>query len=287
MSCSTDKCMAVIGAGTMGRGIAQVFAQAGYEVCMFDTFPAALDSAMGTINKLLEKAVKKEKITADDAKAAVARIKPVKSMAELCTAPLIVEAATEKPDVKIEILKEAQKHLGPNGVLATNTSSISITQLAAATEAPDRFIGMHFFNPVPIMKLVEVVRGLQTSDKTTERTIAWATEVGKTPVECNDHPGFISNRVLMPMINEAIFALQDGVAKPEAIDDIMKLGMNHPMGPLALADLIGLDVCLFILEVLHRDLGEDRYRPCPMLRKLVQAGRLGAKTKHGFYTYEK
>ena len=286
MSCGCEKCMAVIGAGTMGRGIAQVFAQAGYKVNLFDTVPAALESAMKTINKLLDKAVKKEKITADDAKHALEHITTVSSLSKIGTCPLIVEAATEKPEVKIEILKEAQKHLSPGGILASNTSSISITQLAAATDAPERFIGMHFFNPVPIMKLVEVVRGLQTADETVERTIAWAKEVGKTPVECNDHPGFISNRVLMPMINEAIFALQDGVATPEAIDDIMKLGMNHPMGPLALADLIGLDVCMFILEVLHRDLGEDRYRPCPLLRKLVLANRLGCKTKHGFYKYE-
>jgi len=278
--------MAVIGAGTMGRGIAQVFAQSGYKVRMFDTMPAALDSAMGTIKKLLEKAVAKEKITADAARQALELITPVRKLAEIGTNPLIVEAATEKPDLKVEVLKETQKHLAADGILATNTSSISITRLAAATDHPDRFIGMHFFNPVPVMKLVEVVRGLQTSDETVRRTVAWATEVGKTPVECNDHPGFVSNRVLMPMINEAIFALQDGVATAEAIDNIMKLGMNHPMGPLALADLIGLDVCLFILEVLHRDLGEDRYRPCPLLRKYVLAGRLGCKSKQGFYKYE-
>ena len=269
----------------MGRGIAQIFAQAGYEVYMFDTVPAALESAMGTINKLLDRAVDKGKVEAADADATKKRVHPVNNLSDIGTCPLIVEAATERLDVKIKILQEIQKHLAADGILASNTSSISITQLAAATDAPDRFVGMHFFNPVPVMKLVEVVRGLQTSDETVKRTVALAEEVGKTPVQCNDHPGFVSNRVLMPMINEAIFTLQDGVAAAEAIDDIMKLGMAHPMGPLALADLIGLDVCLDILEVLHRDLGEDRYRPCPLLRKMVLAGRLGRKAKQGFYSY--
>jgi 3-hydroxybutyryl-CoA dehydrogenase len=281
-----EKRIAVIGAGAMGRGIAQVFAQAGFEVRMHDVMPKALDSAMGQIGKMLDRAVEKGKMAAEDAAATKERVHPVSSTAELGKAELVVEAVTEKPDIKIEILKSVQPALTDNGILASNTSSISITQLAAATDHPDRFIGMHFFNPVPLMKLVEVVRGLQTSDETVQRTIELAESVGKTPVECNDHPGFISNRVLMPMINEAIFALQDGVAEREAIDEIMKLGMNHPMGPLALADLIGLDVCLAILEVLHRDLGEDRYRPCPLLRKMVLAGRLGRKTKHGFYPYE-
>jgi 3-hydroxybutyryl-CoA dehydrogenase len=213
-------------------------------------------------------------------------LKTVRSPGDIKPCSLIVEAATEKLELKLEILRDVQKRLAPDGILASNTSSISITQLAAATERPDRFIGMHFFNPVPLMQLVEVVRGLQTSEETARRTKELATAVGKTPIECKDHPGFVSNRVLMPMINEAIFCLQDGVAEPEAIDGIMKLGMNHPMGPLALADLIGLDVCLFILEVLHRDLGEDRYRPCPLLRKMVHAGRLGKKAKQGFYKYE-
>jgi 3-hydroxybutyryl-CoA dehydrogenase len=276
----------VIGAGTMGRGIAQVFAQSGFEVSLFDAFPAALDDGVKQIGKLLDRAAEKGVIKPDDAAAAKKRIRPTKAMTDLPKCELIVEAATEKPEIKIDILKQAQEYLADGGILATNTSSISITQLAAATKAPDRFIGMHFFNPVPLMKLVEVVRGLQTSDETTTRTIEHAKAVGKTPVQCNDHPGFVSNRILMPMINEAIFCLQDGVAEPQAIDDIMKLGMNHPMGPLALADLIGLDVCLFILEVLHRDLGEDRYRPCPLLRKMVAAGRLGKKTKQGFYKYE-
>jgi len=279
--------IAVIGAGTMGRGIAQVFAQAGYEVSLFDAFPAALDEGVRQIAKMLDRAVEKGNIKPDDAAGAKQRIHPSRPITDLPTCSLIIEAATEKPEIKIDVLKQAQNRLTDDGILASNTSSISITQLAAATAHPDRFIGMHFFNPVPLMKLVEVVRGLQTSDATVERTEALARSIGKTPVRCNDHPGFVSNRVLMPMINEAIFCLQDGVASPEAIDEIMKLGMNHPMGPLALADLIGLDVCLAILEVLHRDLGEDRYRPCPLLRKMVAAGRLGRKTNQGFYPYGK
>jgi len=281
-----NKTIAVIGAGTMGRGIAQVFAQSGYAVRLYDVIPKALDDAQSQISKMLDRAVEKGKMSSDEAGAAKKRVQPVKSVADIGTVSLIVEAVTEKVEAKIEILQSVQSSLSDDGILASNTSSISITQLAAATKRPERFIGMHFFNPVPLMKLVEVVRGLQTSDETVQRTIAYAESVGKTPVQCNDHPGFVSNRVLMPMINEAIFCLQDGVAEAEAIDEIMKLGMNHPMGPLALGDLIGLDVCLFILEVLHRDLGEDRYRPCPLLRKMVAAGRLGRKTKQGFYHYE-
>ncbi|MGB0714645.1 MAG: 3-hydroxyacyl-CoA dehydrogenase family protein [Phycisphaerae bacterium] len=278
--------VAVIGAGTMGRGIAQVFAQGGYAVNLFDVSAAALEDARQQIKAMLDKAAGKGKISSDDAEAAMSRLTTVERLDDLPTCKLIVEAATEKPEIKQEILSSVAKRLEPDGILASNTSSISITQLAAGTDCADRFIGMHFFNPVPIMKLVEVVRGLQTSDDTAQQVIKYAESVGKTPVSCNDHPGFVSNRVLMPMINEAIFTLQDGVATAEAIDDIMRLGMAHPMGPLTLADLIGLDVCLFILEVLHRDLGEDRYRPCPLLRKMVQAGRLGRKSKHGFYRYE-
>ncbi|MEK6800084.1 MAG: 3-hydroxybutyryl-CoA dehydrogenase [Planctomycetota bacterium] len=281
-----QKTVAVIGAGTMGRGIAQVFVQAGYEVFLFDAFAAALKSGVENVHKMLDKLVEKGKLKAEDAAGGKERLHAIGTLADLKPCALIVEAATEKVETKIEILKEAQKHLTGDGILASNTSSISITRLAAATEHPDRFVGMHFFNPVPLMQLVEVVRGLQTSDATVAATKALAESVGKTPIECKDHPGFVSNRILMPMINEAVFCLQDGVAEPEAIDGIMKLGMNHPMGPLALADLIGLDVCLFILEVLHRDLGEDRYRPCPLLRKMVQAGRLGKKSKQGFYKYE-
>lgn len=286
MAKEQDKQIAVIGAGTMGRGIAQVFAQAGFDVYLHDVIPAALESAKGQIGKMLDRAVEKGKLAADDATAAKDRVRPVQKTSEIKPCPLIVEAVIEAPDPKIEALKSVQSLVTDDGILASNTSSISITQLAAAMDRPDRFIGMHFFNPVPLMKLVEVVRGLQTSDETCARTIELAKAVGKAPVECNDSPGFVSNRVLMPMINEAIFALQEGVATAEAIDEIMKLGMNHPMGPLALGDLIGLDVCLDILEVLHRDLGEDRYRPCPLLRKMVKASRLGRKTKHGFYRYE-
>lgn len=283
---SETKRVAVIGAGTMGRGIAQVFAQSEYDVVLHDAMPAAMESAVAHISKMLDRAVEKGKMQTDDAAAAKERLHTVDSTSKLQPCALIVEAATERPGVKADILRDVQKHVADDGILATNTSSISITQLAAATDHPDRFIGMHFFNPVAVMKLVEVVRGLQTSDETVHRTVALAESVGKTPIQCNDHPGFVSNRVLLPMINEAIFTLQDGVAQAEAIDGIMKLGMNHPMGPLALADLIGLDVCLHILEVLHRDLGEDRYRPCPLLRKMVVAGRLGRKSKHGFYRYD-
>ncbi|MCC7290668.1 MAG: 3-hydroxybutyryl-CoA dehydrogenase [Phycisphaerales bacterium] len=286
MPTKTTTPVAVLGAGTMGRGIVQVFAQAGYPVRVFDAFPKAVDDAVKFIGKMLDKAVEKGKATAADAAETKSRIQPAPRLADLSGAKLIIEAATEKLDVKIDLLKQAQTALADDGILASNTSSISITQLAAATARPDRFIGMHFFNPVPLMKLVEVVRGLQTSGETAERTIACARDVGKTPVSCNDHPGFVSNRVLMPMINEAVFALMEGVAEARAIDDIMKLGCNHPMGPLELADLIGLDVCLMILEVLHRDLGEDRYRPCPLLRKMVHAGRMGRKSGQGFYKYE-
>lgn len=285
MSMKKDVPVAVLGAGTMGRGIVQVFAQAGFTVTVYDAFPAALEAMPGAIGGQLDKAVEKGRLTSADAAAAKARIRSAKSVAELGRPGLIIEAATEKIEVKMELFRQVERQLAEDGILASNTSSIGITQLAAATQHPERFIGMHFFNPVPVMKLVEIVRGLATSDHTAERVTTYAREVGKTPVSCNDHPGFISNRVLMPMINEAIFALMEGVATAEAIDEIMKLGCNHPMGPLALADLIGLDVCLFIMEVLHRDLGEDKYRPCPLLRKMVQAGRLGRKSGMGFYRY--
>lgn len=282
----TEQRIAVIGAGTMGRGIAQVFAQAGYTVSVHDAIPAALQSASGQIKAMLDKAVEKGKTTKEETAATIARIRTVERFSDIGRCALVVEAVIEKFETKAEVLRAAQALIADDGILASNTSSISITQLAAATSIPERFIGMHFFNPVPLMKLVEVVRGRQTSEETVRRTMELAKAVGKIPVLCNDHPGFVSNRVLMPMINEAIFALQEGVAEAEAIDEIMKLGMNHPMGPLALADLIGLDVCLDILEVIHRGLGEDRFRPCPLLCTMVKAGRLGRKTKHGFYRYE-
>ncbi len=288
MSSNMDrsKPIAVIGAGTMGRGIAQVFAQAGFEVRVHDSFPAVLESAQSMIAKMLDKAVQKGKIQKADADAAKQRIFPVGSLEEIGSPQLIIEAVPEQIEIKIETLKAIDPLIADGGIIASNTSSISVTKLGALVSDPSRFVGMHFFNPVPLMKLVEVVRGLETSDETVERTCALAEAVGKTPLTVNDHPGFVSNRVLMPMINEAVFTLQDGVANAETIDGVMKLGMNHPMGPLALADLIGVDVCLDILVVLHRDLGEDRYRPCPLLRKMVDAGRLGRKAKKGFFSYD-
>ncbi len=282
----TSKSVAVIGAGTMGRGIVQTFAQSGFDVKVFDAQPAALESAVGSIGKMLNRAVEKGKMEQADADAAVKRITPVNSVSDLGMPYLIIEAATENSEIKVQILKSVDPFLEAGGILATNTSSISVTKLGAVVSKPERFIGMHFFNPVPLMKLVEVVVGLETSEETVRETMALAEAVGKTPLKVNDHPGFVSNRVLMPMINEAVFTLQDGVADAETIDGVMKMGMNHPMGPLALADLIGVDVCFFILEVLHRDLGEDRYRPCPLLRKMVDAGRLGRKAKRGFYVYD-
>ena len=281
-----SKPVAVIGAGQMGRGIAQVFAQAGFTVHLNDAFPQALEAAPGLIGKLLDRAVEKGKMEASAAEDTKKRLIPTPSLAELGKPQLIIEAATENPELKIEIFKKLDGQVAEGGIVASNTSSISITKLGAVVADAARFVGMHFFNPVPVMTLVEIVRGLDTSDETVNETVALAKEVGKTPLVVNDHPGFVSNRVLMPMINEAVFTLQDGVADAETIDGIMKMGMNHPMGPLALADLIGVDTCLFILEVLHRDLGEDRYRPCPLLRKMVDAGRLGRKAKRGFYSYE-
>ena len=277
--------VAVIGAGTMGNGIAQVFGQGGHAVVLSDIDAAALERAHAQIDRSLGKLAEKGKIAAADRTAALSRIEFTRDLADVTAADLVVEAVVEKLDVKRELFAELDRITKPATILASNTSSISITRLGAATRRPDKVIGMHFMNPVPLMALVEVIRGQATSDETTRAVLDLARALGKTPVEVNDFPGFVSNRVLMPMINEAIFAVYEGVAKPEAIDEVMKLGMNHPMGPLTLADFIGLDVCLNILEVLHDGLGDPKYRPCPLLKRMVDAGWLGRKSGRGFYTY--
>ena len=276
--------VAVVGGGTMGNGIAHVFAQGGHPVTLVDVDAARTDAAVATIRKNLERQARKGVIEAGAVDEMIGRIRTATDTGAAAEADLVVEAVPEKLELKREILR-ALSDAGGEAILASNTSSISITALAAATSRPERVIGMHFMNPVPVMQLVEVIRGLQTDDATTATVMELARSLGKTPVEVNDFPGFVSNRVLMPMINEAVFALMEGVAEAEAIDTVMKLGMNHPMGPLALADLIGLDTCLSILEVLHRDLGDDRYRPCPLLRKYVAAGWLGRKSGRGFHMY--
>ena len=276
----------VIGAGTMGNGIAHVFAQSGHAVTLVDLDQGRLDAARTTIDTNLGRQVAKEKITAEEQEATLGRIALQTDLARgVAEADLVVEAATENADLKAQIFEAIDDAAPADAILASNTSSISITQIAAATGRPEQTVGMHFFNPVPVMRLVEVVRGLATSDATFETVRQLAEDLGKTPVEVQDAAGFVSNRVLMPMINEAIFCVHEGVATPEAVDTVMKLGMAHPMGPLTLADFIGLDVCLSILEVLHRELGEDKYRPCPLLRKMVAAGRLGRKSGQGFYDY--
>ena len=277
--------VAVVGAGTMGNGIAHVFAQHGWETTLIDIAPGLLERVLALIRGNFERQVKKGTVTAEQRDAALARIRTSPSLDAVADAELVVEAATERLDVKFKIFSDLDRLAPPAAILASNTSSISITAIAARTKRPPQVVGMHFMNPVPVMPLVEVIRGLETHEATVGKVEEIVKALGKTPVVVNDAPGFVSNRVLMPMINEAVFCVMEGVATPEAIDTVMKLGMNHPLGPLALADLIGLDVCLAILEVLQRDLGDDKYRAAPLLRTMVAAGRLGRKSGRGFYVY--
>jgi 3-hydroxybutyryl-CoA dehydrogenase len=279
------KVVGVIGAGTMGNGIAQVFAQSGFTVKLHDAAPAALDRARSAIEKSLARFVEKGKMAAADRDAALGRLQPAASLDALADIDWAVEAVAEQREVKCQIFSRLDALTRPAVILTSNTSSISITAIGAATKRPDRVLGMHFMNPVPLMALVELIRGQATSDASMQAAVDLSKALGKTPVEAADYPGFISNRILMPMINEAIFALMEGVGTPDAIDTVMKLGMNHPMGPLALADLIGLDVCLAILQVLHDGLGDPKYRPCPLLKRMVDAGQLGRKTGRGFHGY--
>ncbi|HEV2521126.1 MAG TPA: 3-hydroxybutyryl-CoA dehydrogenase [Candidatus Acidoferrales bacterium] len=285
MTVDKIRTVAVLGAGTMGNGIAHVFARHGYDVILRDVEQSFLDRARETIAKNLDREIRKGKIAEGDKSKALSRIQTTTQLSEISRADFAVEAVPERLDLKLSVLREADKLLGPGVILASNTSSISITTLAAATGRPDRFIGMHFMNPVPVMELVEVIRALQTSDATFHTTMALGQRLEKNPVAVNDAPGFVSNRVLMPMINEAAFAVMEGVATAEAVDTVMKLGMNHPMGPLELADFIGLDVCVNILDVLYTGFGDPKYRACPLLRKMVAAGWLGRKSGRGFYTY--
>jgi 3-hydroxybutyryl-CoA dehydrogenase len=285
VSIENIKTVGVLGAGTMGNGIAHVFARSGYRVILRDVEPRFLDRALETIGKNLDREIKKGKVAEADRAVILGRLQPVTDIAELAQADFAVEAVPESLELKARVLREADAALRPSVILASNTSSISITQLAALTSRPDRFLGMHFMNPVPMMPLVEVIRGLATSDETFATTMALCERLEKKPVAVNDAPGFVSNRVLMPMINEAMFAVMEGVATPEAVDAVMKLGMSHPMGPLELADFVGLDVCLDVLDVLYEGFGDPKFRACPLLRKMVAAGWLGRKSGRGFYKY--
>ena len=275
----------VIGAGTMGNGIAHVSALSGFNTVLIDIKDEFVDRGLNTISKNLERQVKKEKINQTDMDASLEKIEIGTDYAKVSLCDLVIEAATENEEIKIDIFKKLDQICKPSSILASNTSSISITKIARATNRPEQVIGMHFMNPVPIMKLVEIVRGKKTDDTTTSEVVDLSEKMGKIPIKCNDSPGFISNRILMPMINEAIFCLEEGVGSPEAIDSIMKLGMAHPMGPLTLADLIGLDVCLNIINVLFSDFGNDKYKPCPLLVQMVEEGHLGRKSGKGFYDY--
>ncbi len=285
MTAHEIKTVAVLGAGTMGNGIAHVFARAGYQVILRDVEERFLQRALETIQKNLEREVKKGKLAEHEGPVVLGRVKPVTDFSAIAAADFAVEAVPEKLEIKREVLGAADKILRPEVILASNTSSISMTALAALTSRPERFVGMHFMNPVPVMTLVEVIRALQTSDETFATTMELTGKLGKTAVAVNDAPGFVSNRVLMPLINEAAYAVMEGVATPEAVDAVMKLGMNHPMGPLELADFIGLDVCVDILGVLQEGLGDPKYRACPLLKKYVAAGWLGRKSGRGFYGY--
>jgi 3-hydroxybutyryl-CoA dehydrogenase len=287
MSLDSIKTVAVLGAGTMGNGIAHCFARAGYEVILRDVDQRCLDRALQTIGKNLDREVKKGKLSASEKLAVLSRLKPGTDLSAIRAADFAVEAVPEKLEIKRAALGEADRLLRPEVVLASNTSSLSMTALAALTSRPDRFVGMHFMNPVPVMVLVEVIRALQTSDAAFDLTMELARKLGKTPVAVKDSPGFVSNRVLLPLINEAAYCVMEGIATPEAVDEVMKLGMNHPMGPLELADFIGLDVCVDILQVLHEGLGDPKYRACPLLKKYVAAGWLGRKSARGFYLYER